>query len=163
MGKAKKGETTYKTGEACKELDVQPYVLRYWETEFPMISGKKAGSQKVYSAGDLAVLRRIKELLYDEGYTIAGAKKRIEVELDDGGPPTDPSTSKPAPSKAGKRSGGAAASSKPSKTKAAKTKTASGEDDASLDTVSHQSIETVLPELRDLHRQAVEILELVRD
>lgn len=161
MAKSKSSERSYKTGDACKELDVQPYVLRYWETEFPMVSGKKAGSQKIYSEQDLSVLGRIKELLYDEGYTIAGAKKRIEAELDGEQPSAAPSTrsspksrkKKPRPAKA---KGSAAESSKE----------VAGEepvaDDASLDTVSRQSIESVLPELRKLHREAVSILELVR-
>ena len=72
----------YKIGEACKALDIQPYVLRYWETEFPAISpGKSRSGQRVYSDKELAIIRRIKELLYDEGYTIAGAKKKLEGEL----------------------------------------------------------------------------------
>ena len=75
----------FKIGEACKRLDIQPYVLRYWETEFPALSPDKSKSgQRVYSRQDLAVIRRIKELLYDEGYTIAGAKKKLEGELAEG-------------------------------------------------------------------------------
>lgn len=75
----------YKIGEACKALDIQPYVLRYWETEFPALSPSKSRSgQRVYSEKELAIIRRIKELLYGEGYTIAGAKKRLETELESG-------------------------------------------------------------------------------
>ena len=71
----------YKIGEACKSLDIQPYVLRYWETEFPALKPNKSKSgQRVYSEQDLVVIRRIKELLYDEGYTIAGAKKKLDSE-----------------------------------------------------------------------------------
>jgi DNA-binding transcriptional MerR regulator len=72
----------YKIGEACKLLDVQPYVLRYWETEFPVLSPAKSRSgQRVYNEKELAIIRRIKELLYDEGYTIAGAKKKLDADL----------------------------------------------------------------------------------
>ncbi len=72
----------YKIGEACKLLDIQPYVLRYWETEFPFLSpGKSKSGQRVYSAKEIELIRRIKALLYDEGYTIAGAKKRLETDL----------------------------------------------------------------------------------
>jgi DNA-binding transcriptional MerR regulator len=75
----------YKIGEACKALDIQPYVLRYWETEFSAISPNKSRSgQRVYSEKELEIIRRIKELLYDEGYTIAGAKKKLEGELANG-------------------------------------------------------------------------------
>jgi DNA-binding transcriptional MerR regulator len=75
----------YKIGEACKALDIQPYVLRYWETEFPALSPNKSRSgQRVYSEKELGVILRIKELLYIEGYTIAGAKKKLETELASG-------------------------------------------------------------------------------
>src|SRR5262245_52496090 len=75
----------YKIGEACKALEIQPYVLRYWETEFPALSPSKSRSgQRVYSEKELGVIRRIKELLYEEGYTIAGAKKKLEAELASG-------------------------------------------------------------------------------
>ncbi|MGH9381814.1 MAG: MerR family transcriptional regulator [Thermoanaerobaculia bacterium] len=85
-------EKTYRIGDACKQLDIQPYVLRYWETEFPPLSPDKSkAGQRLYTEADLAVIRRIKELLYDEGYTIAGAKKKLETELASGGP------AKPAP------------------------------------------------------------------
>src|SRR3954469_26015676 len=75
----------YKIGEACKALGIQPYVLRYWETEFPALAPSKSRSgQRVYSEKELEVIRRIKELLYEEGYTIAGAKKKLEAELASG-------------------------------------------------------------------------------
>ncbi|MFL6291217.1 MAG: MerR family transcriptional regulator [Thermoanaerobaculia bacterium] len=75
----------YKIGEACKELGIQPYVLRYWETEFPALAPSKSRSgQRVYSEKELEVIRRIKQLLYEEGYTIAGAKKKLETELANG-------------------------------------------------------------------------------
>lgn len=75
----------YKIGEACKHLDIQPYVLRYWETEFPMLEPETSKSgQRVYSHDDMGVIQRIKELLYDEGFTIAGAKKKLEAELANG-------------------------------------------------------------------------------
>lgn len=69
----------FKIGEVCKLLDIQPYVLRYWETEFVALHPAKSTSgQRVYAEAEVAVIRRIKELLYDEGYTIAGAKKKLE-------------------------------------------------------------------------------------
>lgn len=82
------GKLFYKIGEACKALDIQPYVLRYWETEFPALAPSKSRSgQRVYSEKELAIIRRIKQLLYDEGYTIAGAKKKLEAELVENGEP----------------------------------------------------------------------------
>lgn len=85
----------YKIGEACKTLGIQPYVLRYWETEFPALAPSKSRSgQRVYSEKELEIIRRIKELLYDEGYTIAGAKKKLEAELASGilGEPAETAT-----------------------------------------------------------------------
>jgi DNA-binding transcriptional MerR regulator len=91
-----KDKLFYKIGEACKMLDIQPYVLRYWETEFPILNPSKSRSgQRVYGEEDFALIRRIKELLYDEGFTIAGAKKKLETELAEGGP--RPSAPLPAP------------------------------------------------------------------
>lgn len=69
----------YRVGEVCRLADVQPYVLRYWESEFPLLgAGKPSGAPRVYDQRDLSIIRRIKQLLYDEGYTIAGAKKKLE-------------------------------------------------------------------------------------
>ena len=72
----------YRIGEACKQLDIQPYVLRYWETEFPVLSPRKSkAGQRVYSEEELQLIQRIKQLLYEEGFTIAGAKKKLEAEM----------------------------------------------------------------------------------
>jgi len=74
----------YKIGEVCRLADVQPYVLRYWETEFPALAPEKSGGgQRVYSQREIDVILRIKQLLYTEGFTIAGAKKKLELELND--------------------------------------------------------------------------------
>jgi DNA-binding transcriptional MerR regulator len=72
----------YKIGEVCKIADVQPYVLRYWETEFPPLApNKSGGGQRLYTQHEINVILRIKQLLYSEGFTIAGAKKRLDLEI----------------------------------------------------------------------------------
>jgi DNA-binding transcriptional MerR regulator len=69
----------YKIGEVCKLADVQPYVLRYWETEFPQLApNKSGGGQRLYTRREIDTVLRIKELLYRDGFTIAGAKKKLE-------------------------------------------------------------------------------------
>ena len=74
-------ERLYKIGEVCRMADVQPYVLRYWETEFPSLApNKSGGGQRLYTRREIDIILRIKQLLYSEGFTIAGAKKRLEVE-----------------------------------------------------------------------------------
>ena len=76
-------EQRFKIGEVCRLAGVQPYVLRYWETEFPPLApGKTGGGQRLYTQREIDIILRIKTLLYDEGFTIAGAKKKLEGELD---------------------------------------------------------------------------------
>ena len=86
----------YKIADACRLLDIQPYVLRYWQTEFPALASRKTGGvRRDFNADELETIRRIKELLYDEGYTIARAKKKLAAELEDGrlrGRPLIPAT-----------------------------------------------------------------------
>lgn len=72
----------FKIGEVCDLAGVQAHVLRYWETEFPMLAPQKNRSgQRTYRRRDVEIALRIKELLYDELFTIAGAKKKLQSEL----------------------------------------------------------------------------------
>jgi DNA-binding transcriptional MerR regulator len=66
--------------------EVAPYVLRYWETEFPALAEgrEKGGNARLYTARDVQIIARIRQLLYDEGFTVAGAKKRLEAEIQEG-------------------------------------------------------------------------------
>ena len=71
-------ESLYKPAEACKMAEVAPYVLRYWETEFPQIKPDKGGSkQRLYKQKDVDTILQIKQMLYKDGFTIAGARKRL--------------------------------------------------------------------------------------
>lgn len=71
----------FKIGEVCDLVGVQAHVLRYWETEFPMLSPQKNRSgQRSYRRRDVEIALRIKQLLYDEMFTIAGAKKKLQAE-----------------------------------------------------------------------------------
>jgi DNA-binding transcriptional MerR regulator len=68
-----------KIGEAARLLEVEAYVLRFWETQFPGLRPNHAASKhRLYSAEDVDKLRLIKRLLYEEGFTIEGARKRIK-------------------------------------------------------------------------------------
>src|SRR6476661_2443858 len=72
----------FKIGEVCDLVGVQAHVLRYWETEFPQLSPQKNRSgQRSYRRRDVEISLRIKELLYDDMYTIAGARKKLQAEL----------------------------------------------------------------------------------
>jgi len=97
MARAAAEEKLYKIGEVCKTADLQPYVLRYWETEFPSLApGKSGGGQRLYTRREVDIILRIKELLYKEGFTIAGAKKKLEQELADPQPAAAAPASTPA-------------------------------------------------------------------
>ena len=72
----------FKIGEVCELAGVQAHVLRYWESEFPMLAPQKnRAGQRVYRKRDVEIALRIKELLYEDQYTIAGAKKRLANDL----------------------------------------------------------------------------------
>ena len=68
----------FKISEVCEIVGVEPYVLRFWETEFPNFAPEKSkAGHRVYKRKDVENILRIKELLYDRGFTIAGARKQL--------------------------------------------------------------------------------------
>jgi DNA-binding transcriptional MerR regulator len=68
----------YKIGEVSRIIEIEPYVLRYWETEFPFLKPRKNKSgQRVYIKKDLETVMYIKRMLYQERYTIEGVRKRF--------------------------------------------------------------------------------------
>src|SRR5687768_11834959 len=72
----------FKIGEVCEMMQVEPYVLRYWETEFEELQPEKNPmGQRIYRPRDIEVIYLIKKLLYEEGYTIVGARKQLKREL----------------------------------------------------------------------------------
>jgi len=88
VSEAAEDKKLYKIGEVCRMADVQPYVLRYWETEFPALApNKSGGGQRLYTKREIDIILRIKQLLYSEGFTIAGAKKKLETEMEGGAAP----------------------------------------------------------------------------
>jgi DNA-binding transcriptional MerR regulator len=76
----------YRIGEVSRITGLKPHVLRYWESEFRVIKPHKAGSlQRLYRKKDLDLILKIKKLLYEEGFTISGAKKKIrDMEREEG-------------------------------------------------------------------------------
>src|SRR2546425_7402744 len=68
----------FKISEVCEIVGVEPYVLRFWETEFPNFAPEKSkAGHRVYKRKDVENVLRIKELLYERGFTIAGARKQL--------------------------------------------------------------------------------------
>lgn len=71
----------FKIGEVSELLGVEPYVLRYWESEFPSLSPKKSGTgHRLYRRKDVELLLRIKHLLYEKRFTIEGARQSLHIE-----------------------------------------------------------------------------------
>jgi DNA-binding transcriptional MerR regulator len=86
----------YRIGEVCEILGVEAHVLRYWESEFSRLSPpKNKAGQRTYRPKDIELLLEIRKLLYEEGFTIAGARKK----LTEGGEPSPPVPARPAPTK----------------------------------------------------------------
>jgi DNA-binding transcriptional MerR regulator len=72
----------FRIGEVSKLCDLPAYVLRFWESEFPQLKPHKGGTgQRLYRRRDVEMVLRIKNLLYDEGYTIPGARQVFKAEL----------------------------------------------------------------------------------
>ncbi len=68
----------YRIGDVSKIAALKPFVLRYWETEFPMLQPvKSASGHRMYRQEDVELVLKIKRLLYDEGFTIAGARRHL--------------------------------------------------------------------------------------
>jgi DNA-binding transcriptional MerR regulator len=71
----------FRIGEVARLCSVAPYVLRFWESEFSQLKPNKSGTgQRLYRRRDVEMALRVKRLLYDEGYTIAGARQAIQAE-----------------------------------------------------------------------------------
>jgi DNA-binding transcriptional MerR regulator len=68
----------FKIGEVCELAGLEPYVLRFWETEFPILAPQKSkAGHRVYRKRDVEMVLKIKSLLYERGFTIAGARKHL--------------------------------------------------------------------------------------
>src|SRR6266705_1220963 len=81
----------FKIGEVSELLGVEPYVLRYWETEFPVLQPKKSGTgHRLYRRKDVELLLRIKHLLKEKRYTIEGARQSLTAESRAPKPPRGP-------------------------------------------------------------------------
>jgi len=72
------GKTYYSISQVCGQIGVEAHVLRYWESEFPQLHPKKnRAGNRAYRDKDIEIIKTIRHLLYEEGFTIPGAKKRL--------------------------------------------------------------------------------------
>ena len=76
-------ERHFRIGQLAKELNVERFVIRFWEKEFQLSSHRSSGGQRFYIQKDLDTFKLIKQLLYEKGFTIAGAKKVLTTKQKD--------------------------------------------------------------------------------
>lgn len=75
----------YSIGEVCDLLDLKPHVLRYWESQFPLLNpSKNRSGNRVYQRKEIKLISAVKQLLYEEKYTIEGAKQKLSAVRRDG-------------------------------------------------------------------------------
>jgi len=80
----------YSISDVAEEAELKPYVLRFWEKEFPMLRPKKnRAGIRTYQRKDIDLVMRVKHLLYNEGYTIEGARQRLKAEMSGDETPPD--------------------------------------------------------------------------
>lgn len=70
----------FRIGDLAHELKIKKFVIRFWEKEFNLIAHRSDGGQRFYDQDDFEIFKRIKKLLYEEGFTIPGARKQLELE-----------------------------------------------------------------------------------
>ena len=159
----------FKLNEVCKIANVQPYMLRFWGTEFAQLEAAKSGTgQRLYSRDQVQVILEIRRLLFDEGLTIAGARKRVGVMQDDGSLPT-PEVPK-VPDEAPAASGKGKSPAKPAKTAKPEKKPAPPEeDDQAVQTAVRppaeapeqaavEKVEPLLAALKDVRTEVAKIV-----
>lgn len=147
----------FKIGEVCEIAGVKPFVLRYWETEFPQLApAKGAGGQRTYSRQDVDLILHIKRLLYEERFTVAGAKKRLSDEAEAAEPGESPAETKP---KA--KSKGRGKSKSRSKT-AAEAAEADEAAEPELDTAGGDKVQNAKRVLGEVRRELEAIMESLK-
>ena len=150
----------FKLNEVCKLANVQPYMLRFWGTEFEQLETTKTETgQRLFSRPQMTLILEIRRLLFDEGLTIAGARREVESLVESGkldleAVPIDPppAKKKPAPKK--------------TRTKAAKAKpkkkaepAAANEKAPEVDKAPHADVQPLLATLRGVRKELAEIVE----
>ncbi len=150
----------FKLNEVCKLANVQPYMLRFWGTEFePLETTTTETGQRLYTRPQMTLILEIRRLLFDEGLTIAGARREVDSlvesgKLDLGDEPADnpPARKKPAPKKSRKK---AAKPAPPTKAEPAGKKETKPE----VDKAPQADVQPLLATLRGVRKELSEIVE----
>jgi DNA-binding transcriptional MerR regulator len=143
----------FKLNEVCKHANVQPYMLRFWGTEFPQLEAEKSGTgQRLYSKDQVELILEIRRLLFDEGLTIAGARKKITA-MEGGG-------EKPKPKKKAEKKVEAEPKEKPKapKTSSARRKTLKKPAAAKVDKETPPDVQPLLATLKNVRDEVEKIV-----
>jgi DNA-binding transcriptional MerR regulator len=146
----------FKLNEVCKLANVQPYMLRFWGTEFSQLEASKSGTgQRLYSKDQVELILEIRRLLFDEGLTIAGARKKITA-LDEG---KEKPKAKPAGTEEKKAAEEPAKKSEPPKTSSARRKSPKKRAAAKVDKETPPDVQPLLATLKDVRDEVEKIIE----
>ena len=153
----------FKLNEVCKLANVQPYMLRFWGTEFEQLETTMTETgQRLYSRPQMTLILEIRRLLFDEGLTIAGARREVEslvesgkLDLEPAAADKPPAKKKPAPKKPRTK----AAKAKPRKK--AKPVVAK-ETEPEVDKAPQADVQPLLATLRGVRKELAEIVEVLK-
>ena len=158
----------FKLNEVCKLANVQPYMLRFWGTEFEQLETTTTETgQRLYSRPQMHLILEIRRLLFDEGLTIAGARKQVDTLIEQGtldleAPPAEPPRKKPAAKKpAAKKSKPKTAKAK-AKAKAKPKPKPEPEPKPEVDKGPSADVQPLLATLRGVRKELSEIVEELR-
>lgn len=159
----------FKLNEVCKLANVQPYMLRFWGTEFDQLETTTTDTgQRLYSRPQMNLILEIRRLLFDEGLTIAGARKQIESMIDSGKldlaepepEPVKKARPKPAPAKAKEKAEPEPAHEpEPAQTAAEPVAAAAP---VEVDKAPRADVQPLLATLRGVRKELAEIVEQLR-
>ena len=148
----------FKLNEVCKVANVQPYMLRFWGTEFPQLEAEKSGTgQRLYSKDQVELILEIRRLLFDEGLTIAGARKKVTA-MEDGEskPKAKPKAEKKAEEKVEAEP---KEKPKPPKTSSARRKTPKKAAASKVDKETPPDVQPLLATLKNVRDEVEKILD----
>jgi len=146
----------FKLNEVCKLANVQPYMLRFWGTEFPQLEASKSGTgQRLYSKDQVELILEIRRLLFDEGLTIAGARKKVAAMEDGGEKPKAKPKKKPEETAEEKP----AKKASPAKTSSARRKTPKKTAAAKVDKETPPDVQPLLATLKNVREEVEKILD----
>ena len=148
------GQDSFKLNEVCKLANVQPYMLRFWGTEFDNLEAEKTGTgQRVYTREQVELILEVRRLLFEEGLTIAGTRKKINAKK---------AAAEPKPRKKPSRAGKAAQTDKKDESEkseaAAKSVVESGPSREEVDKAIRDRVQPLLATLKDVRGEVAKLL-----